>query len=137
MITLAGDDIIAQLHQRIGSREVKLSVRHLPGKVFLPLVMALLLHSLLTSTAWAERQHKVLVLYDENTDFPGLELTLTDDGQGFDLPTARGRGGLGLLSLDERVRLVGGSVQINTQLQRGTELRVQVPLDGHKDAPHG
>ena len=67
----------------------------------------------------------------------GLELTITDDGQGFDLPTARSRGGLGLISLDERVRLVGGSVRINTQMQRGTELRIQVPLGGHKDAPHG
>jgi hypothetical protein len=43
-------------------------------KVFLPLVMALLLHGLLTSIAWAERHRKVLVLYDENTDFPGLAL---------------------------------------------------------------
>jgi signal transduction histidine kinase len=66
----------------------------------------------------------------------GLELTIADDGQGFDLTEARRRGGLGLISLDERVRLVGGSVRINTQLQRGTELRVQVPLGGHKDAPH-
>jgi signal transduction histidine kinase len=60
----------------------------------------------------------------------GLELTITDDGQGFDLVEARRMGGLGLISLDERVRLVGGSVQINTQLQRGTELRVRVPLGG-------
>jgi signal transduction histidine kinase len=65
----------------------------------------------------------------------GLELTITDDGQGFDPAEARRMGGLGLISLDERVRLVGGSVQINTQLQHGTELRVQVPLGGQKDAP--
>jgi hypothetical protein len=54
--------------------DVKLVVSHLPGKVFLPLVMALLLHSLLTSAAGAERHRKMLVLYDENTDFPGLAL---------------------------------------------------------------
>ena len=66
----------------------------------------------------------------------GLELTITDDGQGFDLAEARRMGGLGLISLDERVRLVGGSVQIHTQPQRGTELRVQVPLGGREDAPH-
>ena len=60
----------------------------------------------------------------------GLELTITDDGQGFDLAEARRMGGLGLISLDERVRLVGGSVRIHTQRQRGTELRVQVPLGG-------
>jgi hypothetical protein len=65
----------------------------------------------------------------------GLELTLPDDGQGFDLTKARRRGGLGLISLDERVRLVGGSVQITTQPQRGAELRVQVPLRGQTHAP--
>ena len=66
----------------------------------------------------------------------GLELTITDDGQGFDLTEAWRGGGLGLISLDERVRLVGGSIQIHTQRQRGTELRVQVPLRGDAYAPH-
>ena len=66
----------------------------------------------------------------------GLELTITDDGQGFDLTEARRRGGLGLISLDERVRLVGGSVRINTQRQRGTELRVEIPLGGQEHAPY-
>jgi signal transduction histidine kinase len=66
----------------------------------------------------------------------GLELTIADDGQGFDLAEARRLGGLGLISLDERVRLVGGSVWINTQPQRGTELRVEVPLRGQDHAPH-
>ena len=57
-----------------------------------------------------------------------LELIIADDGQGFDLATARGVGGLGLISLDERVRLIGGSLAISSQPQHGTELRVQVPL---------
>jgi signal transduction histidine kinase len=65
----------------------------------------------------------------------GLELTITDDGQGFDLAEVQRGGGLGLISLHERVHLVGGSVRIDTQRQRGTELRVQVPLGGQKDAP--
>jgi two-component system sensor histidine kinase UhpB len=64
----------------------------------------------------------------------GLELIITDDGQGFDLAEARSRGGLGLISLDERVRLVGGSLTINTQVTRGTEVRVQVPLRGLDEA---
>jgi two-component system sensor histidine kinase UhpB len=58
----------------------------------------------------------------------GLELIIADDGQGFDLAEARRLGGLGLISLDERVRLIGGSLAINTEPQRGTEVRVQVPL---------
>ena len=61
-----------------------------------------------------------------------LELTISDDGQGFDLAQARRQGGVGLVSLDERVRLIGGSLRIETQPQRGTELRVSVPLRGAK-----
>jgi signal transduction histidine kinase len=64
-----------------------------------------------------------------------LELSVRDDGQGFDLAEARRAGGLGLISLDERVRLVRGSVRIDTRPQWGTELRVQVPLGGHDHAP--
>jgi signal transduction histidine kinase len=60
----------------------------------------------------------------------GLELVINDDGQGFDLAEARRRGGVGLISLDERVRLIGGSLRIETQPRRGTELRVRVPIRG-------
>ena len=61
-----------------------------------------------------------------------LELVIADDGQGFDLDEARHLGGLGLISLDERVRLVGGSLTISTEPQRGTEMRVRVPLGGNR-----
>src|SRR4029434_4117374 len=43
---------------------------------------------------------------------PDLALTIRDDARGFDLEEARGGGGLGLLSLDERVRLAGGRLTI-------------------------
>jgi signal transduction histidine kinase/ligand-binding sensor domain-containing protein len=57
-----------------------------------------------------------------------LELRIADNGQGFDPVVARRRGGLGLISIDERVRLVQGYMWIVTEPQRGTELRVWVPL---------
>ena len=61
-------------------------------------------------------------------DGADLVLTIGDDGSGFDLAEARSRGGLGLISLDERVRLAGGRLAIDTQPQRGTVIRVVVPL---------
>jgi signal transduction histidine kinase len=64
-----------------------------------------------------------------------LELRVADDGQGFDLVAVRRRGGLGLISLDERVRLVQGGVRIVTEPRRGTELRVQVPLHACERTP--
>jgi two-component system sensor histidine kinase UhpB len=61
-------------------------------------------------------------------------LAIGDDGRGFDLAEGR-RLGLGLISLDERVRLVQGRLTIDTQRQAGTEIRVVVPLSESRDAP--
>jgi signal transduction histidine kinase len=68
-------------------------------------------------------------------DGADLVLTIGDNGAGFDLAQARGGGGLGLISLDERVRLVRGRLTIDTQPQRGTEIHVAVPLPEARNAP--
>ena len=57
-----------------------------------------------------------------------IELTVSDDGQGFDLEAARQAGtGLGLVSMEERAHTVGGEVHIATRLHGGTTVRVRVP----------
>ena len=59
------------------------------------------------------------------------ELTITDNGRGFDVAKASTRrSGLGLVSIKERVRLAGGTAAIVTELNKGTSLRVQVPTNG-------
>ena len=65
----------------------------------------------------------------------GLALTITDDGRGFDRPAVRPGRGLGLISIDERVRLVGGVMRIDTRPRWGTELRVEVPVGGREHEP--
>ena len=63
------------------------------------------------------------------------ELSIADDGRGFDILRAGQRGhGLGLVSISERVRLLGGNVSIVTEQNKGTRLRVQVPANGHSGA---
>jgi signal transduction histidine kinase len=57
-----------------------------------------------------------------------VELRIADDGRGFDLEEARRRGGLGLISIDERVRLVGGHVLIVSECGHGTVIEARVPL---------
>jgi PAS domain S-box-containing protein len=66
----------------------------------------------------------------------GVELVVTDDGEGFDVEAARGAGGIGLISLEERARLVQGRLSINTKPQFGTEVRVQIPLQVHHELPY-
>jgi PAS domain S-box-containing protein len=55
-------------------------------------------------------------------------LTIEDVGNGFDLEEVRGKGGLGLVSMDERVRLVQGNLLIESQPGKGTKVEVRVPL---------
>jgi signal transduction histidine kinase/ABC-type uncharacterized transport system substrate-binding protein len=62
-------------------------------------------------------------------------LAVADDGCGFDLAEPRRRRGLGLVSLEERIRLVDGQITIATGPQRGTEVRIVVPLLEEPDAP--
>src|SRR5206468_12365140 len=56
-----------------------------------------------------------------------IELTIEDDGRGFDEHTARNHGGLGLTSIDERVRLVGGMVSVDSSPGNGTRIHLRVP----------
>jgi signal transduction histidine kinase len=61
-----------------------------------------------------------------------IRLTIDDDGRGFDYPAvtsdAPGRGGLGLTSLAERARILGGRLRIESSPGRGTRLLIEIPL---------
>ena len=63
------------------------------------------------------------------------ELTVADDGCGFDFTEVRARGeGLGLVSIHERARLAGGVVSLRTEAGQGTTLRVRVPIAARIEA---
>ena len=57
-----------------------------------------------------------------------LHLTVADHGTGFDADTVLRRGGLGLISMRERVRLVNGTFAIDSKPMHGTSIDVCVPL---------
>lgn len=63
----------------------------------------------------------------------GTELTIRDDGRGFDLQTL-GRERLGLAGVGERVRMLGGTVEIDTAPENGATLRVKLPRWRPNDA---
>lgn len=62
-----------------------------------------------------------------------LMATVQDDGKGFDLQAVRKnynqRGSFGLLNIDERARMVGGSAEMTSAPGAGTTVRVIVPID--------
>jgi signal transduction histidine kinase len=60
---------------------------------------------------------------------PGqVHLTVSDLGTGFDLDRARSSNGLGLISMQERLHLVNGKLQIRTAPDTGTVVSVSVPV---------
>jgi signal transduction histidine kinase len=57
-----------------------------------------------------------------------ITLSVTDDGRGFAPVPAGGDGSFGLIGMRERARAVGGSLVIESDTQRGTTLRLTLPL---------
>jgi PAS domain S-box-containing protein len=58
-----------------------------------------------------------------------LLLTISDSGVGFDFEAAKQGRGLGLTSMQERVRLVNGNITIESKLGGGTTIHVYVPFN--------
>jgi len=61
-----------------------------------------------------------------------FQITIKDDGRGFDLKTAQDRGGLGLYNMQERARLYGGQVNIDSTLGEGTSLTITIPIQNYR-----
>jgi signal transduction histidine kinase len=77
------------------------------------------------------RAHRVSVHLSGGPD--GLALTIVDDGVGFDVNAAWGKG-LGLISMSERLEAIGGTLEIRSKPGTGTRLEVRAPLRVEPDA---
>jgi signal transduction histidine kinase len=63
-----------------------------------------------------------------------IHLVVSDSGRGFDVEGALQGNGLGLISMRERIRLVNGSIDIQSKPMGGTTVLVRVPLQSGHDA---
>ncbi len=61
-----------------------------------------------------------------------VAITVEDDGSGFDVNELQGpaqqRKGLGLHTIKERAEMLGGQVQIESRIGRGTRVRLEIPV---------
>jgi PAS domain S-box-containing protein len=57
----------------------------------------------------------------------GIDLCISDSGAGFNPESARRKGGLGLISMAERLRLVGGHFSIASEWSKGTRIHARIP----------
>ena len=56
-----------------------------------------------------------------------IHLNIRDGGRGFEPATVNRGGGLGLISMQERVKLVGGHLSIESKPQQGTTIHARAP----------
>ena len=57
-----------------------------------------------------------------------FKVVVRDDGEGFDVDVLDGQSGLGLRNMQQRARLYGGRVRIDTEIGCGTTLYIDIPL---------
>lgn len=61
-----------------------------------------------------------------------LTVLISDDGKGFDLngieSREAGKGGFGLLGISERVKMLGGTQEIESEIGDGTTLLIKIPV---------
>lgn len=68
---------------------------------------------------------EVHIRRDENT----LYISVADNGRGFDPQVVRNKRGYGLMGMRERVLVFGGEVRFDTRIDRGTTVRIAIPLN--------
>jgi len=67
-----------------------------------------------------------------------LYCSVRDDGEGFDsfnIQEGVSQQGLGLVAMRERASAIGGTLRIESSPGRGTELSLQLPLEGSHANP--
>ncbi len=124
---------LAEQHQQRTGIEVQV-VGHLSGPAPPPeLAIAcfrVAQEALTNVVRHAEAQH---VWIELNQDDNGVELVVRDDGVGFDVlatqQQAFQRGSLGLLGMAERVQLLRGRLDMESQPGHGTRIRAVFPLE--------
>ena len=86
----------------------------------------------------AQASHIVLQLVKDGNV---LLLSIKDDGIGFDLESLQKRAPraatLGLISMQERAHAAGGSIEIESTISKGTEIRFSLSLDPAQTIPSG
>ena len=74
----------------------------------------------------ASAREVVVSLYLSNGE---IKVSIADDGRGFDVIQPRQNSGLGLISMEERARIVGGRFSIDSHMGAGTRIEVVVPAE--------
>ena len=116
------DEFASQQHV-----DVHFASSDVPGQ--LPSDVALCLFRVLQEALHNSAKHSGVRLFDVQLwgSEGQIHLVVSDPGAGFDLDVARSGRGLGLVSMEERLKLVAGELSIETQPLRGTRVHARAP----------
>lgn len=76
----------------------------------------------------AKHSHASMVYVEMSGGATDLALTISDDGVGFDMHKVRKTAGLGMVSMRERVHLIGGEFTVASKPGSGTKIQAKAPL---------
>ena len=109
--------------------EIRFTHEDVPQRV--PPTVALCLFRVLQEALCNAIRHSGVQRFDAHLrgTSDGLWLSVRDSGVGFDPRAATIGHGLGLTSMTERLKLVGGTLDIQSRIDHGTTLVARVPLD--------
>ena len=110
------------------SAEIHFRYENVPGKV--PPDVSLCLFRVLQEALHNAVRHSQVRHFDVQLCGTGdaLDLTVRDKGVGFDVDEANRGRGLGLTSMKERLKLVGGELFIESRSTRGTTVLARAPI---------
>jgi two-component system, NarL family, sensor kinase len=106
------------------SFEVVGSTRPLPPRIEIGLYR--ILQEALTNIGRHAHAHCVSIQLQMMID--QIRLVIDDDGRGFD-PALVGENSFGLVGMNERAKLLGGSLEVGSSEGEGTQLEVIIPLE--------
>jgi len=119
---------LADEYARLGHLEVKLYIEQLPS--FLPQEVALATYRIVQEGLRNVLKHSgapTARVYLNSTSTTML-IQVKDEGRGFNSSDMNGRTGLGLVSAEERARLLGGKFWVTSVPGQGTRLSAILPF---------
>ncbi len=116
--------------------EIDFGPHDLPGP--LPHTISLCLFRVLQEALHNAAKHSKMRLFEVRLwgTSDEIHLTVRDSGAGFDADAARKGRGIGLISMEERLKLVNGTFSVESQPDRGTTVYAHVPVSSGQDSVH-
>lgn len=132
MLELSGLPTSLEMHCREFGRRYRITTNFTARDVpdYLPKTVVLGLFRIAQESLHNVAKHssaKLVTVTLTGQDTGGLRMAIMDDGCGFDVERTIPKPGLGLLSMEERARLIGGTISIRSIPGEGTTVSVTIP----------